>query len=262
MSRYLTEIKGHQFALTGSAWVTRNELRELIRKRGGTVPGSSDVSGNTTALIKGVSGAWVYGDHGTKEAAAAELIRAGHDILVVTDWEFKKLVESGRRAKALDRVAGEPIEWLTPSQEKEFRQIANISGPLGREHTAKGRVEQSFLRGRLLKGKATGECALCHRTFPASLLIAAHIKPRAECSRKERLDADHIVFLVCLLGCDALYEKGLVAVQEHGKLLVATAHGNAHLGSILRVLQKKTCTAWRKENAAYFEWHLMQRFQG
>ncbi len=149
MSRYLTEIKGHQFALTGSAWVTRNELKWLIGKRGGTVPRSSDVSGNTTVLIKGVSGAWTYGDHGTKEAAAAELIRSGHDILVVTDWEFKKLVESGRRAKALDRVAGEPIEWLTPSQEKEFRQIANISGPLDREHTAKGRVEQSFLRGRL-----------------------------------------------------------------------------------------------------------------
>jgi hypothetical protein len=34
---------------------------------------------------------------------------------------------------------------------------------------------------------------------PLGLMIAEHIKPRSECSRRERLDAENIVFGVCLL---------------------------------------------------------------
>ncbi len=262
MNRYLTQIKGHQFAITGHTWLPRRELMQLIRKRGGSVPGSCDVSGKTTVLIKGVSGVWAYGDHGTKESDAAELIRTGHEVLIVNDQDFKKLVTKGLRAKALDYVAGVPIEWLSPPTERNFKKIASISGPLDRQHTAKGRVEQGYLRARLLKGKLDGECALCHRTLPSSLLIAAHIKPRAECTRKERLDVDHIVFPTCLLGCDALYEKGLVAVGEEGEILATTAYGHSQLGRILNGLKGKTCTAWRKENEAYFAWHLMERYQG
>jgi len=52
-------------------------------------------------------------------------------------------------------------------------------------------------------------CSLCGQLLPVELLVAAHIKPRSECSRRERLDFENIVFGVCVLGCDALYEKGL-----------------------------------------------------
>ena len=106
-------------------------------------------------------------------------------------------------------------------------------------------------------------CCLCGRRYPLSLMIAAHIKARSECSRRERLDAENIVFGVCLLGCDALYERGLVSVGAKRKIYVSSpATMTRSLATFLRQLKRRKCAAWRESNAVYFDWHLTHQFLG
>ena len=83
---------------------------------------------------------------------------------------------------------------------------------------AKGRKEQSLLREYLFGTSKETECALCHRTFPNTLLFAAHIKPRRDCTEDERKDLN-IVMPVCKIGCDDLYEKGYLLIDDEGSIV-------------------------------------------
>jgi hypothetical protein len=91
-------------------------------------------------------------------------------------------------------------------------------------------------------------------------MIAAHIKPRSECSRAERLDAENIVFGVCLLGCDALYERGLISVKN-GRIVTAS-HGSKALRQLLQPYQRRKCPGWTLSKTPYFDWHYERRFAG
>jgi hypothetical protein len=145
---------------------------------------------------------------------------------------------------------------------RQFQEAAAISGPLDREHSAIGRIEQSFLRHQLFGEVEEASCSLCGRRLPISLLVAAHIKPRSECSCRERLDAENVVFSLCLLGCDALYERGLVGVRRGGEICLSEAHDSSILKSFLHAYSRRKCSAWKETTAEYFDWHLMRRFQG
>lgn len=74
------------------------------------------------------------------------LLRKGKSISIVHDFEFRKLLNSGRPARVTDQVVGEPVQWLNAPSEAQFRSIAKLTGPVDREHTAHGRVEQGYLR--------------------------------------------------------------------------------------------------------------------
>jgi hypothetical protein len=262
MPTYLRTIAGQFVALTGRAWIGRLELRRKVLRAGGRTTPRDDVSPDATVLVKGTCPVWKYGDYGRKEQRAANLVRSGHLIAVVHDFEFRKVLEQRRPARVNDRIAGQPVEWLRTATRRQFERAAEISGPLDREHSVMGRVEQSFLRRQLFADGDEGRCCLCGRRLPTSLLVAAHIKPRSDCSRRERLDAEHIVFGVCLLGCDALYERGLVSVRPGGEICVSESNVSASLGRVLRAFSKRKCSAWKDATAPYFEWHFRRRFQG
>lgn len=83
---------------------------------------------------------------------------------------------------------------------------------------ATARKEQQMLRALLFQGKSQEECTLCQQVYPANLLVAAHIKPRANCSVAERKDYRNIVTPMCKFGCDDLYEKGYLCVVQ-GKVV-------------------------------------------
>jgi hypothetical protein len=259
MRKSVRNIKGEHVAFTGAAWRIRRDLQREVRRQGGETTSTGAVNGKTTVLVRG---RWVQGDYGIKEMKAAELIRSGQEIAMVADSEFQKLLEAGRPAKVLDRVAGQPIEWLVTPAKSSFENAASVSGPLDYEHSALGRIEQGFLRNHLFGHSREAVCALCGRRLPISLMVAAHIKPRSECSRKERLDADNIVFGVCLLGCDALYERGLISIGNFGKIQVATADGSKTLAKLLGIYRNRACPAWKETSANYFEWHFNRRFRG
>lgn len=123
-----------------------------------------------------------------------------------------------------------------------------------------GRVEQSYLRKHLFQGKVQGQCSLCGENFPVDLLIASHVKKRSECSKVERLDYQHVVAPMCLLGCDALYEKGYVIVSkqgaiEKGRIEVEASGLGQHFARVLG----RNCSGWSPTSEKYFAWH-RQRF--
>lgn len=262
MTSWLRNIRGEHIAFTGKAWLSRHELQRIVRRKGGVPSAGAEVTGATTVLVRGDSSVWAFGEYGTKERKAAELVRKGQSISLVHDSEFRKLLAGGRPARIADRIAGDPVQWLAMPTKRRFNRAASISGPLDREHTVLGRVEQSYLRHILFGQSGHAGCSLCGRVLPVGLLVAAHIKPRSECSRRERLDVKNIVFGVCLLGCDALYERGLVGVRERGRILVSAAPTSRAVTAALRGLRGRSCDAWNLACAGYFRWHWLRRFQG
>jgi hypothetical protein len=191
------------------------------------------------------------------------LIEKGSPIVIVEDEEFRKLIEEGRPARCSDTIHGVPIAYLRRPEEAEFKRIARIEGPLDREFAGKGRVEQAYLRSRLFQGAPIRSCDLCGMELPIELLVAAHIKPRSECMDKERRDAEDIVFALCQLGCDALYEQGFASVDDQGKVVtVATKGLPSKLSEIIRQIKGRGCPSWRPETEGYFHWHLYRRFRG
>lgn len=83
------------------------------------------------------------------------------------------------------------------------------------------RKEHALLQSWLFKNKVTECCALCGEEFHVSALITAHKKKRSNCTTAERLDP-HIVMPACALGCDFMYERGYVYVED-GKVQVNSA---------------------------------------
>ena len=65
----------------------------------------------------------------------------------------------------------------------------------------------------LFEGKETETCALCGRQFAVVALVTAHKKRRADCNEGERRDP-HIVMPLCQFGCDYLYERQHIYVEE------------------------------------------------
>lgn len=259
MRTRVKDINGEHVAFTGRAWKVRKELRREVVRLGGATTSKGAVTNNSTILVRGQ---WPNNEYGAKERKAAELIRSGHQISVVADLEFQKLLEQGRSARVMDVVAGEPMEWLVGPSRKEFEKAAKTTGELDYMHTALGRIEQGFLRKGLFGKSSEAVCALCGRQLPVTLMVAAHIKPRSDCSRKERLDAANIVFGVCLLGCDVLYERGLISVGTKGKILTASAHGSKTLARLFAPYRGRVCPAWKPTSKGYFDWHFARRFEG
>lgn len=118
------------------------------------------------------------------------------------------------------------------------------------------RIEQGYLRACLLDGEDEGVCDLCCRSFPAELLVAAHIKPRHECTDQERRDIPSVVMLACSFGCDDLYERGLLGVDDEGGILASRYDGGST--TVRRYLAgmrgRRVRHAWPR-GRGYFAWH-------
>jgi hypothetical protein len=116
------------------------------------------------------------------------------------------------------------------------------------------RREQAFLRDFLFRGGALGKCVICGAVLPVEFLVAAHIKPRSNCSELERRDLTNVVPM-CLLGCDALFERRVVAVAD-GKVVFRPPSILGHrLEALGRSLDGRRCLAWKPERQKYFAWH-------
>jgi hypothetical protein len=130
----------------------------------------------------------------------------------------------------------------------------NILGQLDDRRRVVTRKEQAFLRKHLFQGRDHGTCFVCGQELPVELLVTAHIKRRADCSDEERRDLRNIVAM-CLLGCDALFERGYLAVVD-GKLdvrphLAANCSG---LSAILGRLRGRQISV-EAERRKYFDYH-------
>jgi len=129
------------------------------------------------------------------------------------------------------------------------------SGATDAQVLAKIRTEQSHLRATLLDGRVEAPCAICARDVPAEMLVAGHIVPRAELSDAERRQYKSIAMLVCVLGCDALFEHGYVVVDGSGLVTRGRATDSLvvadEIGNRVGILSP----AWQLSTASRFEQH-------
>ncbi len=139
--------------------------------------------------------------------------------------------------------------------EKEISKLLS-SKCLDTVTSGTSRKEQSYLRKKLFHGIKTCKCGICNRELPIDMLITAHIKKRSECTFEERLDVDNIVMPMCKLGCDDLYEKGYLFVDEMGKVAInKNRMATPTLKSLLASLDGTLCSHWNTKTKKYFEYH-------
>lgn len=126
---------------------------------------------------------------------------------------------------------------------------------LDRERRTLGRREQKMLRSHLFGRQKTSDCTLCTRGFPTDILIAAHIKKRSECDRDERLDYKNNIAPMCKLGCDDLFEKGYLIVEDgrvrQGPLDPTTEAVHQYVDQV----DGRRCQHWSDGSAQYFRYH-------
>ncbi|WP_375296021.1 HNH endonuclease [Saccharothrix sp.] len=150
------------------------------------------------------------------------------------------------RAVVTTKPAAVSLGYAPVAPDRQF-------GVLDRTALAKYRVEQGALRHVLIGDAAVGTCALCGRELPVNLLVAAHIKQRAECSDDERNDLRNVAMLACSLGCDRLFELGYVTVGPDGTILATPVEGA--LAEQLATLAGRVSPAHHAASAGYFAWH-------
>jgi hypothetical protein len=149
--------------------------------------------------------------------------------------------------------------YMPPVSVEDFKEsvdkIKDIT-ELDKQITTSARKEQTFLRNYLFGGKVKSNCSICNEEFPVSFLVAAHIKKRSECSEQERKDYKYVVAPMCKFGCDELYEKGFIGV-ENGKVIrllnskILTDSVNKYIVGILG----NKCSDWNSNTEKYFNWH-------
>ena len=151
----------------------------------------------------------------------------------------------------------ESLYEIGKSQDKNFeehykRRLEELERTDGRDNQTQPRKEQSILRAMLFRGDSETQCAICQRTLPTDLMVAAHIKPRSKCRTSERKNPN-VVMPVCKVGCDDFYEKGYIIVDPTGLIRINSEKElSSELSSILTEIEGKKCTYFNKHTAEFF----------
>ncbi|MGN9786003.1 HNH endonuclease [Nonomuraea sp. ZG12] len=220
-------------------------------------------------LPEGVS----LGELAETAALAGELTRGQSRVGRSPDGNRRKRIRLALEVPGFGPEDGQRLETLlaqfrpAPSPTAPPSAIeALFEGALNRHRMDLHRGEQEQLRNHLLPPEVqAGQCALCGVEFPRRLLVAAHIKPRSECSDDERRQLSNIGMAACLLGCDALYELGYIGVAHGGTLLVSS---EALLlpdptAEFLRIgLLGRRTPWWSEAREKYYAWHRAEVFLG
>lgn len=119
---------------------------------------------------------------------------------------------------------------------------------------SKRRLEQAYLKDYLFQRNIFAKCACCHKTFPVSFLVTAHIKKRAYCTSEEKRDM-RIVMPMCKFGCDELFEQGYIYVRQGIFQRLNKKITSANLIDILSQVDGNLCDYYNEHTKYYFEWH-------
>lgn len=160
------------------------------------------------------------------------------------------------------QVSDQVQELTAGSSGDQKVQTGSHLGEINRTGASVFRLEQGPLRRRVVPGP-TGICAICAREFSSMLLVAAHIKPRSECSETELRDLDHIAVPMCLFGCDALFERGWISVSPEGEIKVSDLvdfDESVKLYVQNHVNGRRT-SAKLAGRESYFKWHWDYKFK-
>ena len=167
-----------------------------------------------------------------------------------------------RSERLIDRFDLESRNHYPDVSEEEYAlaSTAITEGPLDQPAKTHSRREQGFLRRFLFGNRAEGTCTLCQKSFPVGFLVAAHIKRRADCSESERRDYKNVVMPLCRFGCDELFERGFIGVQDGIIVNLRPDVANTTVKSRISDLSGKICRSWTPESSPYFEAHYSRWF--
>jgi hypothetical protein len=119
-----------------------------------------------------------------------------------------------RALRLLKTLATHPIGQLSAEVEARLARIPATE----RTREVRERIGQDVFRDALV-GFWDGRCALSGMALPSELLRASHAKPWAQSSDQEKLDPFNGLLLA--VRYDALFDKGLIAFDDDGRLLVS-----------------------------------------
>ena len=117
------------------------------------------------------------------------------------------------------------------------------------------RKEQAALRRTLFQNRPNGTCCICLEQLPVSFLWASHLKKRSLCSTEEKLDFHNVAAPMCKFGCDELYEKGYIGVQNGKIVKVKHDCKTSFINNYISRVIGKECNAWSRDSKQYFDWH-------
>jgi hypothetical protein len=123
-----------------------------------------------------------------------------------------------------------------------------------KEFVSKRRLEQGYLRKVLFKNKSTIECSCCGKNFPVSFVWCSHIKKRNFCSLDEKNDIN-VVTPMCKFGCDDLFEKGFISVNNEGKIVQIKEVQNDNIEKYINGIINNRVINFSEKNSKYFNWH-------
>ena len=181
------------------------------------------------------------------------------DILLCTESQprmsFNRFSEADSAAiidryqKLLYELADEPISL------EEARVEISLQMETDGSATRPTRNEHRFIVKHLFKGLVTGTCCICLNDYPRNMLVAAHIKKRASCDRKEKLDIENIAAPMCRMGCDPLFEFGYISVKNGAVVRHPSLEAPAAISSYIDGVLGNVVPAWSQKTKKYFQWH-------
>ena len=144
--------------------------------------------------------------------------------------------------------------YINPVDESEYSKVIKDLPDTEQDYIAKRRKEQVFLRKELFGNKTNSECCFCSKTYPISMLWCSHIKKRAKCNDQEKRDYN-VVLPMCRFGCDELFEKGFIGVNDNGLIIQIKKISNNNVQNYINKLVGNKCDGFSNKNHKYFKWH-------
>lgn len=244
----------------------RREVEELLRQFGSTSE-HADWRLESDSEIWQTRGSEPDAQVGFTAPAAALLANPVVRAEAIYVLRTERLSEIADQGALLERVglAGVAEQAMTEIR-TAFDSVSVVTLPslppdtLDKMTAAVRRVEQAELRKLVVGDADTAECALCGHTFPLRYLVAAHIKPRSQCTDEERRDLPNVAMAACSFGCDMLFELGYIMVDEDGWIRTAEAVPSGRFADHVNLVGTRRCLAHRSETEPYFAWHRANRF--
>ena len=138
--------------------------------------------------------------------------------------------------------------------DEEYHQAADELDVDDQSRQVKVRKEQGFLRKQLFGRRFTENCAICDKKINVQFLVCAHIKKRSSCSDEEKRNL-HNVVPMCKFGCDELFEKSYININDDGYIQSSNYEENDAVSDYVKQLIGKKCSIFNAENKEYFKWH-------
>lgn len=170
------------------------------------------------------------------------------------------VLDNEKSQKILEHFDMYSMTYQKDIEEEEYIQTVNESETewgkdMDQLILSTRRVEQSYLRNYLFGQNKVARCSICNKKFPIDLLVAAHIKKRSHCTHVEKLDYKNNVVPMCKLGCDDIFEKGYITINDGTILRNALKIVTEDLDNYICKIENSKYLKYSDQNKKYFDWH-------